>query len=329
VRYLDVGRVPGDFNGDGRSDVAAGAPSQGSVGAEYGTVFVFHGTSSGIPAAPTVALPAPTGQHGAGFGAAVAVAGDLDADGFADIIIGAPYQDGAAADEGHAFVYHGAAAGPSSTPTVTMEDPGHQADAHFGWSASTAGDINVNGYSELLVGAPVQANPTAGEGNVFVYYGSPTGVAATASGVFDNPGAQDGGFGFSVAGIGDVNADVNTDVAFGALYQDAGATDEGNTFVFHGCYCGVIRTSPVSSTLDNPDNQAGGLFGQAVSGAGDVNGDGFADLVVGALAQDGPVTNEGLIFVYHGSTTGIPTTPTLRIAHPGDQLNALFGSSVD
>jgi cysteine-rich repeat protein len=319
----------GDVDGDGFDDLLIGAHRQDGTAVDEGAAWLFYGSATGAETTPGVSFADPGAEADAQFGRSVATAGDVNADGFADIIIGAPYQDGTAADEGRAFVYLGAAAGPSSTPTVTLEDPGHQAGAHFGWSVATAGDINVNGFSELLVGAPVQANPTAGEGNVFVYYGSPTGVPATASGVFDNPGAQDGGFGFSVAGIGDVNADVNPDVAFGALYQDAGATDEGNAFVFHGCYCGVIRTSPVSSTLDNPDNQAGGLFGQAVSGAGDVNGDGFADLVVGALAQDGTAINEGLIFVYHGSTTGIPTTPTLRIAHPGDQANALFGSSVD
>jgi hypothetical protein len=282
-----------------------------------------------VETSPGVAFAAPGEEAGAQFGRSVAYAGDLDADGYADIIIGAPYQDGTAADEGRAFVYLGDAAGPSATPNVTLEDPGHQADAHFGWSVATAGDINVNGYSELLVGAPVQANPTVGEGNVFVYYGNTMGVSPTASGVFDNPGAQDGGFGFSAVGVGDVNSDVNPDVAIGALYQDAGAVDEGNAFVYHGCYCGVIRTAVPTVTLDNPENQVGGLFGQAVSHAGDVNGDGFADLVVGALAQDGTAINEGLIYVYHGSLTGIPLTPTLDIAHPGDQLNALFGSSVD
>jgi hypothetical protein len=91
----------------------------------------------------------------------------------------------------------------------------------------------------------------------------------------------------------------------------------------------VIHTEPASRTLDNPDDQAEGLFGNAVSAAGDVNGDGFADVVVAAQTQDGAAANQGFVFVYHGALGGLPAVPTLRLANPAGQANGFFGAAVD
>jgi hypothetical protein len=110
----------------------------------------------------------------------------------------------------------------------------------------------------------------------------------------------------------DVNGDGYADLVVGALQQDAGALNEGNAFVYLGGPTGVPTTP--STTLDNPANQASGLFGQSVASAGDVNGDGYADLVVGAYSQDAGAPQEGNAFVYLG-----PRRSALDTEHPDRQ----------
>lgn len=319
----------GDVNGDGRGDLVIGSLLFDGAAVDEGAVSVYIGDLAGVFWSPVVSWLSPVPEAGAQFGRAVAGAGDLDGDGYADVAVGAPFQDGAAVDEGAVYVYRGGPAGPSAVPDVVLGEPSHQAGAHFGRAVASAGDINVNGFSELLVGAPQRANPESDEGNVYVYYGGPSVVSTVPSGTFDSPLDAAGAFGFAVAGAGDVNGDVNPEVLVGALYASTPAHHEGNAFVFHGCYCGVIHTEPASTTLDNPDDQAEGLFGNAVSAAGDVNGDGFADVVVAAQAQTGTASHEGFVFVYHGGLSGLPTTPTLRLANPAGQASGFFGAAVD
>jgi hypothetical protein len=119
----------------------------------------------------------------------------------------------------------------------------------------------------------------------------------------------------SVASAGDVNGDGFDDLVVGAACQDNGATDEGNTFVYLGSAVGVPLVPSIS--LDNPANQAGGHFGNSVASAGDVNGDGFADLVVGAPYQDCPALNGGDAFVYLGSVGGVPSSPSVTVTCGG------------
>jgi hypothetical protein len=129
---------------------------------------------------------------------------------------------------------------------------------------------------------------------------------------------------------GDDRGDINPDVLIGAWLQDNPETDEGNVFVYHGCYCGVIHTEPAAArTLDNPTDEVGGNFGLSVSQAGDVNGDGFVDAIAGAPYQDNPESGEGNAFVYYGSATGLPPDPSVVLDNPGDQPNAEFGVSVE
>jgi hypothetical protein len=173
-------------------------------------VFVYHGSATGLSTTPS--WTAESNQAGAQFGYSVSSAGDVNGDGFSDVIVGAPEFDSPEANEGRVFVYHGSATGLSTTPSWTAES--NQAGARFGWSVSSAGDVNGDGFSDVIVGAPEFDSPELNEGRVFVYHGSATGLSTTPSWTAESnqAGAR---FGYSVSSAGDVNGDGFSDVIVG------------------------------------------------------------------------------------------------------------------
>jgi hypothetical protein len=151
-------------------------------------------------------------QAGAQFGIAVATAGDVDGDGYSDVLVGAPEFDGGEVGEGRAFVYRGSASGLAAAPAWTAES--NQASSRLGAAVSAAGDVNGDGYTDALVGAPAFGNGETGEGRAYVCHGSAAGLAVapawTSEG--DMVGAA---FGVSVSTAGDVNGDGFADVIVG------------------------------------------------------------------------------------------------------------------
>jgi hypothetical protein len=307
----------GDANGDGFADVVVGNKDWTNGQFTEGRAYVYQGSAAGLATTPI--WTAESNQASAQYGNSVATAGDVNGDGYSDIIVGAPQYDNGQTDEGRAFTYHGSGAGLAATAAWTGE--ADQVVAQFGWSVATAGDVNGDGFSDVIVGAPAYDNGQMEEGRLFVYHGSATGLATTAAWTAesDQAGAQ---FGYSVGTAGDVNGDGISDVIVGAPTYDNGEFDEGRAFVYHGSAEGLLTTPAWTAESDQIDAE----FGTSVGTAGDVNGDGFSDVIVGAEGFDNGQSGEGRAFVYWGSAAGLATSPAWT--SESDHATAQFGASV-
>jgi len=301
----------GDVNGDGFSDIVVGAPRYTNGHTNEGAVFVYHGSANGIGTSPNttiegnIALPASftVGTEFyfsavLGFGTSVSEAGDINGDGFGDIIVGHPFLSNGNNGEGKAFVYNGSATGVSTTPSWTYEN--NIDSSHVGFSVSSAGDVNGDNFSDVIVGAPRRTNGQRYEGMAYVFHGSGAGLSAVPNATIEENSA-DSWLGWSVSVAGDVNGDTYDDVVVTAAYHDGGQTNEGKAYVYHGSAAGINT----ASAWTGESNQAEAYYGENASWAGDVNGDGYADVIIGCDYFDNGHTDEGRAYIYHGSATGL------------------------
>ncbi len=311
----------GDVNGDGYADIIIGAYGYDNGQVDEGRAFLFQGSVSGP--LPSPAWTAESDQAGAYFGYAVGIAGDVNADGFSDVIVGAYHYDGDGdtVDEGRVYLYLGGAAGLS--PSASWTDDGSQDGGRLGWAVGTAGDVNDDGYSDVVAGMPFYDNGQADEGAALAYYGSPVGLPAdpnrTVEG--DQAGAH---LGWAVDTAGDANGDGYSDIVVGAPdYDDGAHTDFGQVRIYYGSAAGL----GIAPGWSDPGTSSPAEFGSAVGTAGDVNGDGYSDIIVGNYLGFGySGETGGGAYVYYGSATGPGTAPNW--SQYGKETAAAFGYTV-
>jgi hypothetical protein len=240
-----------------------------------------------------------SGEH---FGYDVCSAGDVNGDGFDDVAVGAPLSNNGHYNEGRVYIYHGSASGLAISPATILES--NQAICQLGFAVAGGGDINNDGFDDLIVGAPNYSNGELYEGSVFVYLGSSTGINSVPVLILEN-NIQDGRFGNSVSGIQDMDNDNFDDIIIGSPNYSGNFHYEGKIFVYHG--------NSFALDVDNIEtieiNQLDAKFGISVSGAGDINGDSYADIVVGAGNYfDGEDMVGGAFCIYQYSMRAIPRT---------------------
>jgi hypothetical protein len=303
----------GDVNGDGYSDVVVGAREFDNGQIREGRVFLYVGSASGLSQTP--AWTAESNQAGAIFGTSLASAGDVDGDGFSDVVVGAPSFDNGEIDEGRAFLFRGSASGLTANSVWSAE--GNQAGASFGVSVASAGDVDGDGFSDVVVGAQSFDNGEIDEGRALLFRGSASGLSAMPAWTAESDQAN-AFLGTSVASAGDVNGDGYSDVLVGAPFFG----NEGRAFLFLGSASGLRSTPAWTGT----SSQAGARFGTCVASAGDVNGDGYSDVVVGAPNFANGQSGEGGAFVYLGSASGLIPAPVWNAE--SDQVGGNFGASV-
>ncbi len=294
---------------------------------DEGAAWVYYGSPGGLSSVPGEFYHAGV-DAGAECGTSVAPAGDVNGDGYADIIIGAwgRFNSVTEEDEGWALVYYGSESGLSNGYNWHAE--GEQSGARLGYSVATAGDVNGDGYADVIVGAPRYDDGDTDEGKAFVWYGSEDGLnggvpGTPANAVWGTQGNQESAqLGWAVSTAGDVDGDGYADVIIGAPYYTYEQEEEGAARLYRGSSTGLYPA------YDNHDegNQAGAEFGRSVAMAGDVNGDGYGDVIVGAPYYTSGESQEGRAFVWYGSADGISETRDWWAE--GNAVDAYYGYSV-
>ncbi len=359
----------GDINGDGFGDLAVGAPIDnvggGLSGLGSGAVYVVFGQSGGfgqtvnsggndrqvidvssLKAAEGFLIRGDTGYDDAGY--SVAAAGDVNGDGFADIALGAPQH--LTAKAGAAYIIFGHDGGSAfgiadfltqrQTIDLTLLSAGEgfviRGDSKYdaaGLSVSTAGDINGDGFDDLIIGAPYGDDAGGDVGEAYVVFGHAGAFPAVnlkslsqAQGFIIEGQSLGGRFGHSVAAAGDVNGDGYDDLIIGAPYADDAGWDAGAGYVIlgHGGFFGqTVNTAggdrqvlKVGNLMPSDGYQilgdegrtstvgdfSGDNAGWSVNAAGDINADGFDDFIIGAPYGDdsGPWKGGEAYVIYGG-----------------------------
>lgn len=355
----------GDINGDGFDDLIIGAVYGDDGGYYAGEAYVVFGSDDGFGVADATGrkvidlttLTAAQGfilQGASAFdfaGISVDSAGDINGDGFEDLIIGAVYSDGNNSNPGRAYVVFGSAGGFGTpvaignvtrqvvnlgtlTPAQGVTIVGSAVGDVMGYSVAAAGDVNGDGFDDVVIGAKLDDDGGTDAGVAYVLFGSRQGfgiVDGTGKRVIDLASLTEAqGFliqgdaardqaGYAVTTAGDVNGDGFDDLLISAPFGDDGGDSAGETYVVFGA-AGGFGTADASGrrVIDLTSLGAGQGFviqgdaagdraGRTVGPAGDINGDGYDDVIVGASYADDGGLDAGSAYVVYGSAGNVGT----------------------
>ncbi|MBP8136562.1 MAG: FG-GAP repeat protein [Candidatus Eisenbacteria bacterium] len=254
-------------------------------------------------------------DSGARSGGATATAGDVNGDGYSDLLVGQPGWSSNHPREGRVLLFLGTASG--FAPVPSWEFASKRNGARLGTSVAPAGDVNGDGYADVLVGAPALTENFSGEGRAYLFLGSSAGLASEPAWTVDG-GSVDAKLGASLSTTGDLDGDGLDDIAIGAT----GLGAAGSVLVYLGSPSG-----PAPSPFATLVGAAPGCgFGYSVAAAGDVDGDGRGDLIVGAPDE----SNGALAYAGAAHLFGMPAGSSLK-PHDvlrGDVTNARLGYAV-
>ncbi len=334
--------VAGDVNGDGYDDILISAYNSDAGGASSGQTYLVFGRPSGW-AMDTDLSDADASFLGEvrldGSGDSLAGAGDVNGDGYDDILIGASLNDEGGVNAGQTYLILGRASGWSMGTDLSNANAsflGEREGDLSGHSIAGAGDVNGDGYDDILIGAPYNDDGGINAGQTYLILGKASGWAldtplstSSASFLGDNVGDY---FGWGVAGVGDVNGDGFDDILIGALFNDEGNDDAGQTYLILGKASGWgMNTILLFASASFWGEGAGDRSGASVACAGDVNGDGYDDMLIGAPRNDDGGTDAGQTYLILGRDSGWAMDAKLSTADAsfwGEDANDRSGSSI-
>ena len=331
--YVDVGRLADDVNGDGYGDLVIGIHAETSTTTQVGAAYIAFGRETGTVV--TTRLIDPRNQVDARFGSAVAMVGDVDGDGYGDVVVGAWNTDNKDST-GRAYLYlgRGSWAADVAVASTTLGLATDEPSAAFGGALAGRGDINGDGYGDIAIAAtPAFLNPGSGvpttPGYVYVNFGRPTWSFSQLGSdlVMPDPeGNATGRFGTGV-GLGDLNEDGRADVAIGAVgaesFQGAAAI-----------YFGLSQYPAAPHTIGSPDvsipspAQDTAAFGASVASC--VSRSTRPTVAIGAPLESQPAAGAGVTRLYAGRDPwgSVVSSADRTLPDPAGGLNAAMGASV-
>lgn len=266
-------------------------------------------------------------------GYAVANAGDVNCDGYDDIITGAPYYNGVGTYNGRVYIVFGPTTGAFTLSSADVVIDSTLWMDFIGWSVAGAGDVNGDGCDDFLIGAAYSSDAAYESGTVYLFYGDSALTSAdvsTADVKYVGVAANDYA-GYSVAGAGDVNGDGYDDILIGAPGRTAwtGASAGAAYLIYGGASLGSMALSGADVRIHG--EAAGDQAGFDVAGAGDFNGDGYADILVSAPGEDSAAAGAGATYLIRGQSAALPRVSFLSGANSkftGEKANDYAGYSI-
>lgn len=317
----------GDIDADGYDDFAVGAPGYDDVFTNSGAVYLIYGDASEYSGTPSLLPMAKfTGEADSDHaGYSVSGVGDVDNDGYDDFMVGAYSNDGGGSDSGAVYLVYGKADRYTDTALyTTVKFAGEAASDQFGYSVSGAGDVDNDGYDDLLIGAPGTESFT---GTAYLIYGQDTaytGIVSLTNAVRFN-GEDAGDFaGGSVSAAGYVNDDDFADFLIGSTQNNA----TGAAYLIYGRDNAYSEARRKLSNRVNPrfvGEADGDNAGHYISSAGDVDNDGYDDFLVGA---DGYTSSTGAAYLIYGRSANYTESTDLSdvARFSGESTNDAAGS---
>ena len=319
-----------NVNGDAYADLLIGAPGNGSNSDDAGVVYVLEGPLTGGINLHTTAVSRIFGDNIRDYaGIALAPAGDTNNDGLDDFWLGAYQQDDGASDAGSVYLFESPFSGDQTLVDASVQLIGNDIQDYSGYSIDGNQDFNGDGVMDLIVGAYQESSFGTYAGASYLVYGPFSGTDSFSNASVTLYGENAGDFnGWDVAFIGDTNGDGLSEIATSAYGYDNNSNSTGAVYVVNGSpnLSGTVSLFYADATFFGEGLNH--FAGRSVDSAGDFNGDGYQDMVIGASGEDSTAAGAGAAYVIYGPMTGTQSLSTAPVKYLGEDGSNYAGRGV-